>query len=111
MDDAFLAKLNRFAERAREREEAELRELEERRRAALPQSAYSVRLPQHRLEQLRRLASMRATTPSALIREIVAAYLDGQPDPAAESSELAERVRRLEELVTDLPAAGPPEPG
>lgn len=49
------------------------------RRAKDPSQVYSVRIPVDRLEQLRRVAAARGSAPSALIRELVVAFLDDQP--------------------------------
>ncbi len=49
------------------------------RRAKDPSQVYSVRIPVDRLEQLRRAAATRGSAPSALIRELVVAFLDDQP--------------------------------
>jgi predicted DNA-binding protein len=49
------------------------------RREKDPSQVYSVRIPVNRLEQLRRAAAARGSAPSALIRELVVAFLDDQP--------------------------------
>ncbi|MGH2776714.1 MAG: hypothetical protein ACRDJT_14975 [Actinomycetota bacterium] len=67
------------------------------RRAKDPSQVYSVRIPADRLEQLRRAAAARGSAPSALIRELVVAFLDDQPvEPtittAAEALEVLRQV-------------------
>lgn len=67
------------------------------RRAEDPSQIYSVRIPVDRLEQLKHAAAIRGSTPSALIRELVVAFLDDQPkDPtistAAEALEVLRQV-------------------
>ena len=56
-----------------------------------------MRIPVDRLEQLRRAAAARGSAPSALIRELVVAFLDDQPvEPtittAAEALEVLRQV-------------------
>lgn len=74
-----------------------------------PSQVYSVRIPVDRLEQLRRAAAMRGSTPSALIRELVVAFLDDQPmEPAISSA--AEALEVLRQVVLgQAHAAGSPE--
>ncbi|HEX4102323.1 MAG TPA: hypothetical protein VHY21_17580 [Pseudonocardiaceae bacterium] len=67
------------------------------RREKDPSQVYSVRIPVDRLEQLRRAAAARGSAPSALIRELVVAFLDDQPvEPtittAAEALEVLRQV-------------------
>lgn len=67
------------------------------RRAKDPSQVYSVRIPVDQLEQLRRAAAMRGSAPSALIRELVVAFLDEQPmeptiSTAAEALEVLRKV-------------------
>lgn len=67
------------------------------RRAKDPSQVYSVRIPVDRLEQLRHAAAARGSAPSALIRELVVAFLDDQPmEPtittAAEALEVLRQV-------------------
>ncbi|MFZ0873802.1 MAG: hypothetical protein WAN20_04565 [Pseudonocardiaceae bacterium] len=67
------------------------------RREADPSQVYSVRIPVDRLEQLRLAAAARGSAPSALIRELVVAFLDDQPvEPtvttAAEALEVLRQV-------------------
>ncbi|MEO7195087.1 MAG: hypothetical protein ABIZ05_09725 [Pseudonocardiaceae bacterium] len=74
-----------------------------------PSQVYSVRIPVDRLEQLRRAAAMRGSAPSALIRELVVAFLDDQPmeptiSSAAEALEVLRRVVLGQAHVgTDIP--------
>jgi predicted DNA-binding protein len=68
------------------------------RRAEDPSQVYSVRIPVDRLEQLKRAAAIRGSTPSALIRELVVAFLDEQPmDPTISSA--AEALEVLRQVV------------
>ena len=67
------------------------------RQAKDPSQVYSVRIPVDRLEQLRRAAATRGSAPSALIRELVVAFLDDQSlnstiSTAAEALEVLRQV-------------------
>lgn len=76
------------------------------RQATDPSQVYSVRIPVDRLEQLRRAAAIRGSAPSALIRELVIAFLDDQPlEPtittAAEALEVLRQVVLGQAQATD----------
>ena len=67
-----------------------------------PSQVYSVRIPVDRLEELRRAAAMRGSTPSALIRELVVAFLDDQPmEPTISTA--AEALEVLRQVVLGQP--------
>ncbi|MGH3834566.1 MAG: hypothetical protein ACRDSF_02510 [Pseudonocardiaceae bacterium] len=80
------------------------------RRAKDPSQVYSVRIPVDRLEQLRRAAAARGSAPSALIRELVVAFLDDQPvEPTITTA--AEALEVLRQVVSgQARAAGATDP-
>jgi hypothetical protein len=85
------------------------------RRAKDPSQVYSVRIPVDRLAQLRRAAAIRGSTLSALIRELVVAFLDDQPMDltiisAAEALEVLRQVVLGQARATRTTDASEPRP-
>jgi predicted transcriptional regulator len=81
-----------------------------RRRRPGRSSVYGLRLPDERIEQLRRLAQARGTEPSALVRQWVIDHLDAAEqarDPGTEQWERDFRTTtdHLRQLLDELPWA------
>lgn len=84
--------------------------LQYRRRRPARSSVYGLRLPDERIEQLRRLAEARGTEPSALVRQWVIDHLDAAErtrDPGTEQWERDFRstTDRLRQLLDERPWA------
>lgn len=95
--DQTLRELTQEAELEREDDTVPPTARRKTRRAKDPSQVYSVRIPVDRLEQLRRAAVRRGSAPSALIRELVVAFLDDQPmePPISSAAEALEVLRQF----------------
>lgn len=81
-----------------------------RRRRPTRSSVYGLRLPDERIDQLRRVAEARGVEPSALVRQWVIDHLDAAErsrDPKVEKWErdLRATTDHLRQLLDELPAA------
>lgn len=103
----FTDKLAAEAEHAEATRDADL---PYRRRRSTRSSVYGLRLPDERIEQLRRLAAARGVEPSALVRQWVIDHLDAAEqarDPEADQWERDFRntTEHLRQLLDERPWA------